>query len=258
MVCRLLAMTDVDFAADLVPATHSPVDRAYQYIASLIDLKRVPHGGLLPRAELLAREIGVSRPSVLTALGLLEKQGLVRVGTGRAGVRVAELTGASRDARVAWLFEHRRVIDEMAILRTIVEPGVIRLVAERGLSNGLKAQARELHQEMCGPVDHQGYLAADTEFHRLLVSACGATSVERLSLLIRRWVAPALDLIVWPPNRRNASNTEHEQLLAAIEAHDPDAAEQSIRHHIDASTNSIHQLLTSMDAVPAGPGGSAV
>jgi GntR family transcriptional regulator, sialic acid-inducible nan operon repressor len=258
MVCRLLAMAEVDFAADLLPATHSPVDRAYQYIASLIDLKRVPHGGLLPRAELLAKEIGVSRPSVLTALGLLEKQGLVRVGTGRAGVRVAELVGASRDARVAWLFEHRRVIDEMATLRVIVEPGVMRLVAEGGVSKSLRSRAHELQEEMCGPVDHQGYLAADTEFHRLLVSACGAPSIERLSLLIRRWVAPALDLIVWPPNRRNASNTEHEQLLAAIEAQDQDAAEQAIRLHIDASTKSIHQLLASMEAVPAGSGATAV
>jgi DNA-binding FadR family transcriptional regulator len=253
-------MAEVDFAAALVPAGQGPVDRAYHYIATLIDLKRVPHGGLLPRAELLARQIGVSRPSVLTALGLLEKQGLVRVGTGRAGVRVAELVGASRDARAAWLFEHRRVIDEMATLRTIVEPGVMRLVAERGLSKRVQSRARELHQEMCGPLDHQGYLAADTEFHRLLVSACGAASIERLSLLIRRWVAPALDLIVWPPNRRDASNTEHESMLSAIDARDPDAAEHAIRHHIAASTHGIHQLLASMETQPlhADPGGRAV
>jgi GntR family transcriptional repressor for pyruvate dehydrogenase complex len=257
MVCRLLTMAEVDFAADLLQPAHSPVDRAYHYIASLIDLKRVPHGGLLPRAELLAREIGVSRPTVLTALGLLEEQGLVRVGVGRAGVRVAELVGASRDARIAWLFEHREVIGEMATLRVIVEPGVMRLVAERGLSPDLQTRARELDEEMGGPVDHQGYLAADTEFHRLLVSACGATSIERLSLLIRRWVAPALDLIVWPPNRRQLSNTEHEALLSAIEAKDADAAEHAIRDHIAASTHRIHQLLASMDAPPPSPGGGA-
>lgn len=248
-------MPEVDFAAELLPTPQRPVERAYHYIATLIDLKRVPHGGLLPRAELLAREIGVSRPSVLAALSLLEKQGLVRVGTGRAGVRVAELVGASRDARIAWLYEHRRPIDEMATLRTIVEPGVMRLVAERGLSQTVRSRVQELHQEMCGPVDHQGYLAADTEFHRLLASACGAPSIERLGLLIRRWVAPALDLIVWPPNRRHASNTEHEQLLVTVEANDPDAAEQAIRYHIGASTNSIHQLLASMDPLRAADGG---
>jgi DNA-binding FadR family transcriptional regulator len=239
-------MSDVDFAAEIVSSSQGPVDRAYHYIAALIDLKQVPHGGLLPRAELLAREIGVSRPSVLTALGLLEKQGLVRVGVGRAGVRVAESVGASRDARVGWVADHRDVIAQMATLRAIVEPGVMRLVAERGLTRAQKKRARELHAEMCGGVDHQGYLAADTEFHRLLSTAIEGPVIERLSLLIRRWVAPALDLIPWPPNRREVSNTEHEALLSALEAKDPDAAEQAVRVHISATTARTHQMLADL------------
>jgi DNA-binding FadR family transcriptional regulator len=99
---------------------------------------------------------------------------------------------------------------------------------------------------MCGDVDHQGYLAADTEFHRLLASAIEGPVIERLTLLVRRWVAPALDLIVWPPNRREVSNREHEALLTALEARDPDAAEQAVRAHIDATTQRTHQMLADL------------
>src|SRR5690242_10117930 len=96
-VCHSSAMQDVDFAAQLLPFEQGPVDRAYDYIATMIDLKQVPQGGLLPKAEVLAKTIGVNRDAVLSAFNLLRAHGLVRVGVGRAGVRVAEPVGASHD-----------------------------------------------------------------------------------------------------------------------------------------------------------------
>ena len=241
-------MQDVDLAAELLSGQHSAIDRAYQYIAAMIDLKQVPQGGTLPRAELLAERIGVSRPSVLAALNLLQAQGLVNVGPGRAGVRVSEQVGAGRDARVQWVYDHRDTIRQMAYLRTLVDPGLARLTAERGLSAELDEDVRRLHLDMCGPILHtQGYMASDTEFHRLLAECGGAPVLVRLSLLTRRWVAAAFDLLPWPPHSRERSNAEHDAILAAVEARDPEAAEEATRKHIAVTTAPLFALLDSME-----------
>lgn len=240
-------MTVVDLAAELVPTAQSPVDRAYHYISGLIDLKIVAHGELLPKADVLAKRIGVNRDAVLDAFRQLQAHGLVRVGLGRAGVRVAEQVGASRDARIAWVWEHRETIAEMATLRSILEPGVIRLVAERGLSRRVLASARREHTRLVDGLPSQQRQAADAEFHRLLMSGIEAKTIERLSLLVRRWVVPAFDLIAWPPNRTEQNHAEHQALLEAIEARDPGTAEDLMHRHVAASTHLIHDFLASLD-----------
>lgn len=242
-------MRDIDFAAEILSEVQSPVDRAYRYISGLIDLKQVAHGELLPRADVLAKRIGVSRDAVLGALNLLQQHGLVQVGIGRAGVRVAELVGESRDARILWLCEHREVIADMATLRSLVEPGLMRLVAERGLSEPLMAEAQHHHESMCqkAPGSEE---AADAGFHRALIAGVGSERIERLSLLARRWVSPAFDLIPWAPNRGAQSNREHAELLEAIATRNPQRAEEIARQHLAASTSRIHQFLENLDIAP--------
>ncbi len=241
-------MREVDFAAEVMPALQTPADRAYHYISGMIDLKQVRHGELLPKADDLAKRIGVNRNAVLEALSLLQKHGLVHVGVGRAGVRVAEQVGVNREARIAWVAEHREIIHQMTTFRSILEPGIMRLVAERGLSDELHAAAQRQNELYRDARTGQERQAADAEFHRLLVSSLESRIIERHSLLVRRWVAPAFDLIPWPPGRVVDSHTEHESLLRAIEAGAPEAAERECRTHITASADLIHSLLDTMDA----------
>lgn len=237
----------VDFAAEIVPSAQGPVDRAYHYIAGLIDLKQVPDGGLLPTAEVIAKTLGLSRPTVLNAFSLLQAQGFVRVGTGRAGIRVAEPVGTGYDARMEWAWRHRDVIAQMAKLRKMVEPGVMRTAAEHGLSTEAHAEADRLLEVMSSDVDRYGYLAADTRFHALLASASQSPVIERLALLIRRWTQPMFDLITFPPDRREQSHTEHIDLLAAIKARDPEQAEAATHRHIAASAGLIRDLLDDLE-----------
>ncbi len=244
-------MEQVDLAAEVLTGRQSAIDRAYQYIAALIDLKQVPQGGTLPRAELLAERAGVSRPSVLAALNLLQAQGLVNVGPGRAGVRVSEPVGAGRDARVRWVYEHRDIIRQMALLRSMVDPGIARLTAERGLKGDVADEVNRHHDDMCGPILHTGgYMATDTEFHRLLAESSDAPVLVRLSLLTRRWVAGAFDLLPWPPHSRERSNEQHTAILSAIEARDPDRAEEATRQHLDVTTPHLLNLLDQMEPDP--------
>lgn len=241
-------MREVDLAAEVLSGQQSAIDRAYEYVAAIIDLKQVPEGGMLPRAEVLAGRAGVSRPSVLAALNLLKAQGLINVGPGRAGVRVSESVGAGRDARVRWVYDHRDIIRQMALLRTMVDPGVARLAAEHGLREEFKEDVHRLHHDMCGPILHtDGYMASDTEFHRLLAECSDAPVLIRLSLLTRRWVAVAFDLFPWPPHSRESSNAEHSAILAAVEAGDPDAAEKATREHLAVATPALLTLISNME-----------
>lgn len=239
-------MTVPDFDLEVTGQPMSKaVEKAFRYIASLIDLKQVRQGERLPSSAALSAEIGVNRPAVLQALKQLEKQGQVVVGTGRAGARVFEPIGAALDARVAWVFENAETIKQMAILREMIEPGIARLLATNGMASDQLLEAKRLLNSMEQPIDQQDYLALDTQFHSILAQATGMEVLSRLGLLIRRWVAPAIDIIPWPPNRRMFSTQEHAELINAIEVADPDRAALVALKHVEAGTTLILSTLSS-------------
>jgi GntR family transcriptional regulator, vanillate catabolism transcriptional regulator len=191
----------------------------------------------------LAGQLGVSRTPLREALRLLESEGLVRTtGNGR-GVEVIRI--GSDDLRD--MYELREVIDGLAA----------RLAAANGFTPTEAQRSRELLQAMAEssePYHPVLRSRAHSDFHEMIAYASRNAKVESFTPLIRTSSA-ALYL---PLNREHAATNllvegtartykeildqalaQHREIVEAILARDPEAAEAAARRHIQRTIRLI-------------------
>jgi DNA-binding GntR family transcriptional regulator len=184
-------------------------------------------GALKPGESLVERRLaellGVSKTPVREALIGLSSAGLVLVNPNR-GVTVRSL--GTDDLRQ--VYEVRLLLEPWAVSRT----ARLRPPQAMEAARATLAEARAL---VAGD-DRAGLSMANRRLHRALYAACGndlvtarlddlqdLTALGTVSLLWERW-----------PTWREEF-TEHEEILAAVEAGDATLAERSMRRHIKRS-----------------------
>jgi DNA-binding GntR family transcriptional regulator len=174
----------------------------------------------------LGEQYGVSLSVVREALGLLAAKDLVQVDRNR-GFRVTPLSPKA----LADLTE-ARVVNEGAALRLSVERGGVTWESEV-----LAAHHRLASRPMLLPGDpprrNEEWAQAHLAFHRALIEACGNAVLldicARLSdaaELYRAWSAKGTGAL-----HRDVAG-EHQALMDAALAHDPDAAEARFAAHV--------------------------
>ncbi|MBC5764712.1 FadR/GntR family transcriptional regulator [Ramlibacter albus] len=213
--------------------------RLYRQIAeqlrSLITGGEFGPGERLPAERDLAKQLAVSRPSVREALIALEVEGWVEVRVG-SGVYVLDRTKTNGHAKVPaseWgpleLIRARRVIEgEIASLAA--------QHAKRKHISAMKAAIASMKEDAARNV---APLEGDRAFHTAIASACD--NVVLLETVERFWDArhgPLFERLGdWfesVPSWRIAI-AEHEQVLAAISAHDAEGARSAMQNHMDKS-----------------------
>ena len=210
--------------------------RLYRQIAdqirTLIGKGEVAPGARLPAERDLARQLGVSRPSLREALIALEVEGLldVRVGSGiyvsQPGEhgRAAEIDGASGP------FEVIRA-------RWMIEGECAALAAKNGTAAQLRA-IRKAHADLQKEAKrHHNPLDADRAFHVRIAEATGNSALELVvQTLWDQRVGPlyrALETKLEYPAMAEETTDEHQAVLAAILAREPSAARSAMRRHMD-------------------------
>ena len=196
------------------------------------------------RQERLARELGVSHTPIREALKQLEAEGLVEHVPYR-GVRVVE-------------FSLDDVVD-IYTMRSALE-GLAAAAAATLITPEELAEIRRLHDAMVAcksPVDDLPKIRElNRDFHRRIVLASRRTYLIRTLEQMWSWFPTML----WnrltlmadasTPERADADNQQHELIVAALEARDPERAERLIREHIDQSRQA---LLTHLGAERPDP-----
>jgi DNA-binding GntR family transcriptional regulator len=177
-------------------------------------------GSRLSEAE-LARRLGISRGPLREALGRLEGRLVTR--TPRIGVRVIELSKQN----ISDLFYAREALEGMGArlaCERISPSDVARL---RDLLNTDRRQPEVAAGEAYSP------RSLDDDFHLSIIKAAECEQIERLlmdqiyyQLRIHRRKSSTL------PGRARAALIEHENIVIAMEARDPDQAEKAMRTHL--------------------------
>jgi len=210
--------------------------RLYRQIAdqigSLIRNGEYKPGARLPPERDLARELGVSRPSVREALIALEVEGLVEVRIG-SGVYVRKLpNGNARDSAdaLAGPFELLRA-------RYVIESECAALAAKsvkRAQVRALEATLDEMHAELDSG---RSPLPADRQFHLSIAEATGNGALVHVIRLL--WDERSGELYrkledhYDSPQLWRGAVGEHRAVLKAVAAHDPDAARAAMQRHLD-------------------------
>jgi DNA-binding FadR family transcriptional regulator len=215
--------------------------RLYRQIAeqlrSLMSGGEFAPGSRLPAERDLAKQLGVSRPSVREALIALEVEGWVEVRTG-SGVYVLERAG-----RPAGEVPQVPVTEwgplELIRARRVIEGEIAAVAAAQAKRRHVQA-IRDAIDSMQQDADRGVMpLAGDRAFHTAVADACG--NVVLLETVQTFWDArrgPLFerlgDYFETVPAWRMAI-AEHEAVLAAILAHDPQAARSAMQVHLDKS-----------------------
>jgi len=210
--------------------------RLYRQIAdqirALIADGEFTPGERLPPERDLARQLGVSRPSLREALIALEIETLldVRVGSGIYVKRPGEAKGGTELSCASGPFEVIRA-------RRLIEGECAALAAR----NATPAQMRALRKAHANYLSesrlHHNPLDADRAFH---VSIAEATGNSALVLVVQTlWdqrVGPlyrALERKLEYPMMAAETIREHQAVMAAIVRRDAPAARAAMRRHMD-------------------------
>ncbi|MBE7941451.1 MULTISPECIES: FadR/GntR family transcriptional regulator [Ramlibacter] len=214
--------------------------RLYRQIAeqvrALITGGEFGPGTRLPAERDLARQLGVSRPSVREALIALEVEGWVEVRTG-SGVYVLDRSERSRPGRQVPASEWGPL--ELIRARRAIEGEIASLAAQNAKRKDMQAIRAAIDAMAEDTARGVAPLAGDRAFHLAVAEATG--NVVLLETVQTFWDArhgPLFerlgDYFETVPSWRSAI-AEHEAVLAAIRTHDAPAARAAMQQHMDKS-----------------------
>ncbi len=202
-----------------------------QHLKELIRARRLVTGDHLPPERQLAERLGVNRSTLRGALQSLTEQGVLvaRQGAGWVVKPRGEVVAANL---AVYLSLEDVTFDQLFAARRAVEPHIAAGAALHRTEEQVAA-LRTCISAMRSTSDSESYLQADSDFHAILAAA---SHNPVFSLLI----APTLNLLHDVRQRLSAehsvidaSHHEHEQILAAVEEGDAQAAENAMLRHID-------------------------
>jgi GntR family transcriptional regulator, transcriptional repressor for pyruvate dehydrogenase complex len=243
--------------------SHAVAERIRSFVAG----ERLKPGDRLGREEDLAREFGVSRPTLREALRLLSSEHLVRASKGPGGGIFVAATpeqgiGLSVSATVATMLDaHSIGLDELLETRMLLEIPLAGLAAARATEQDVRV-LRELVEEVNAAADdHARTTDADARLHHLIAEIADNRLAGAFSEWIVNVLQPRLAAVIEPAVVVSVIAEQHRDLLEAIARGDPTAAERAMREHLvylRDVVNALEQsapanLSTDVDNPPARP-----
>lgn len=228
-----------------MPLQAVETSRLYRQIAEqlrgLIAGGEFAAGTRLPAERDLARQLGVSRPSVREALIALEVEGWVEVRIG-SGIYVQE--ARRRSGVIATRQASAPGADwgplQVMQARELVEAEVAALAARHGRKAQVAAMAAALERMRDDVAANIEPREGDEAFHQAIALACGN---EVLADTVRSyWSArhgPLFERLgdyFETPASWHAAISEHAEVLAAIRGRDAEAARQAMQQHLKKAT----------------------
>ena len=200
-----------------------------------IEAGQIPVGGKLSSEATLAQQYGVSRSVIREALRSCTALGLTVTKTGKGTFVVAnkvanDLTLGQYSAR------------DLTEARPHIEVPAAGLAAERRSDEELET-LRHIVAAMATETDPESWVALDSSFHATIARASGNKVFESVVADIRDAQAHQSETLNMVADRQHASDIEHQQILAAIEAGSAADASAAMANHLRAVGEALDSIL---------------
>ncbi|HBY97725.1 MAG: FadR family transcriptional regulator [Ardenticatenaceae bacterium] len=218
---------------------------AVSQITALIEDGRLTIGSQLPSERELMGQLGISRASVREALRVLESQGLIAVQPGKGGFVIGTVPQADiLPGLLNWFEEHRDEVLDVIEVREMLESHAAARAAERATPEAI-AGLREAVARMRFYVERDDLVEAtntDREFHRRLYEASGNIFLKLLGDGIVATLFGPRHSLLRIPGRAERSLRDHEVIVEAIAAGNPQAAREAIYRHMSRARDALASM----------------
>jgi len=214
------------------------------HLERLIASGTLTAGERLPSERELATTLSVSRATVREALTELESKRLVIRQQGRGSTVAARDDGdeALRTGLGAVEIELRNATE----LRDLVEPRIAALAAQRAAESNL-LQLEDVVAQTNENLSADESLRLDREFHTLLAHAAQNPLLVAVSEMTSDWTSSLRARSHATRRARRVSLAGHREILEAVVANDPIAAEEAMTRHLHEVRALIAADATSID-----------
>jgi DNA-binding FadR family transcriptional regulator len=198
-----------------------------------------PIGELLPPAEVLTEDYGVSRPTLREALNTLEADGLVRLRRGRGGGAIAQAPNPGAIIRsMEWLLRFEgTTVEQILEVRHTVDPLAARLAAERADSEELTTIADSVERQGLPEVlgSQEAWFQENLRFHQAIATGAHNPLIRVLFDSLHHIVLTTGQWVPMKRSEREASVKQHRAIYEAIAARHAHEAEHLVRDHLARS-----------------------
>jgi GntR family transcriptional regulator, transcriptional repressor for pyruvate dehydrogenase complex len=191
-------------------------------------------GDRLPPERDLAKQLGVSRPTLRAGIRSLSAVGVLKSKQG-AGTFVVEADASpALDSNPLRLLASLNGFSsaEMFEARLLLEMAITGLAAERATSEHLAALAEEL-AEMYATLDEpEEYLVHDMRFHQLIAAASGNRIITALMNMVASILFDVRSKTVHRAHDLKESAEMHRQIFRSIRDGNTEGARSAMRDHL--------------------------
>jgi len=192
----------------------------------------------LPTEEELAARFEVSRPTIREALKRLAAQHLIRSRRGPTGGTFVNRPSQDEvrlnltNAMTLLVGMGEFNLTDIAETRQGLETLCCRLAAERRTDAHLVALAVELDIQRDPKLSDVDFCASDVRFHRVLADATDNALLKFIVLTVIDALQLVANMVVYQFRERQRLVSQHESILAALQARDADSAIAALNEQI--------------------------
>jgi len=217
------------------PKPAAAAGRVVEHVRHLVEAGKLKPGDRLPPERTLARQVGVSRPSLRSGLRTLQAMGVVRSRQG-SGTYVTDGPPRLSDGPLRFLAAlHGFERDEMFEARRVLEVAAASLAAQKAKPEAIASMAEEVASMFATLERPLEYLVHDVQFHRAVASGSGNRVLETL--------IDTISELVYEDRRNTAERARdlresaemHRRIYRAIKTHDAERARQEMAAHLEAA-----------------------
>lgn len=188
-------------------------------------------GDLLPGEHDLAKQLGVTRPTVREAIRSLEGSGLIERGHRRRMQVAAPSSEISSTAIRNAIVMHDITYRELWEVCTALEPLAARMAAQRISTDLLKKIDANLEHTRSCIDDPKALVQADIEFHELVTEASGNHALQLARTPLGDFLSAAYGVVTQKLGPGERLLRAHETIFVAISEGDANTAEEWMAKH---------------------------
>ncbi|MBY5943071.1 transcriptional regulator NanR [Halomonas sp. DP5N14-9] len=206
---------------------------------------RLGENDQLPSERELMEQFGVGRPAVREALFYLQQLGLIAINSGTRA-RVIRPTAEAVMARLSGVTRQLLAKPEgqqyFQEARALFEVALARQAAQHASDEEIQALRDALAHQRSVIGDEAAVKRADNDFHGVLASIGHNPIYDAIHQALSEWLDDRRALALQQSGEDLAALEAHTEIVEAIAARDPEAAEAAMRRHLDRHYGTYMQL----------------